>query len=67
MATKVKIMFSGDITQIGKTRSVPDDEAATMVREGRAQYVADPPDDTEAVRAEQAKPAPTPAASPARP
>lgn len=57
---KVKIMFSGDINQIGKTRSVPDEEAAAMVREGRAQYVAEPPADTEPVRAEQAKPAPTP-------
>lgn len=39
---KVKIVFSGDIAQIGKVRTVPDDEAAAMVREGRARYIAEP-------------------------
>jgi hypothetical protein len=39
---KVKITFSGDLSEIGKTRTVTDAEAATMVREGRAVHVPEP-------------------------
>lgn len=42
---KVRISFSADLTEIGKVRSVSDDEAAVLVREGRATYVAEPPPD----------------------
>lgn len=55
---KVKIMFSGDVRQIGKTRTVPDEDAAVMVREGRAVYVAEPPP--------EAEPAPAPEPQPTR-
>lgn len=58
---KVKIMFSGDVTQIGKQRTVPDDEAAAMVREGRAVYVAEPA----TAPAPSGQPAPQPAPKPA--
>lgn len=55
---KVRIMFSGNIGEIGKLRTVSEEDAATMVREGRAQRVAEPP-------AEQPEPAVAPA--PAKP
>lgn len=53
---KVKIVFSGDVTEIGKVRTVSAEDAATMVREGRAQHVAEPP----------AAPAPEPAPAASR-
>lgn len=69
---KVMIMFSGDLRQVGKTRTVTDEDAVTMVREGRAVYVADPPPEPEptAPAEPQAAPAapapePAPAAEPA--
>lgn len=40
---KVRITFSGDVREIGKVRTVSDEDAATMVREGRAQLVTEPP------------------------
>lgn len=46
---KVTIMFSGDIGEIGKTRTVSDEDAATMVREGRAVLAVEPPPDPEPV------------------
>lgn len=36
---RVKITYSPTPSQIGKERDLSDDEAATLVREGRAQYV----------------------------
>lgn len=62
---KIKIMFSGDVTQIGKQRSVPDDEAAAMVREGRAVYVAEPA--PAPAPAEEPAPQPAPKPAPAKP
>lgn len=38
---KVIIAFSADMSEIGKTREVPDEDAVAMVREGRARYTSE--------------------------
>jgi hypothetical protein len=41
---RVVIAFDADLKKIGKVREVPEEEAATLVREGRARRLADPPE-----------------------
>lgn len=54
---KVRITFSADLKQVGKIRTVTDEEAVVLVREGRAVHVAEPPPEPEPETESMVKPA----------
>ncbi len=65
---KIRTMFSTNLNKIGRVSTVTEEEAATLVREGRAVRVPEPPAEPEqAPKPAAAPPAPVPPAGTSRP